>query len=261
MEPLDKPSVPRPAAPSPEHPGSPPDASLALEPTPVQKILAWGVHVFTSLGLAAGFMALLAVAEHDWRTAMFWLLVALIIDGVDGTFARLVRVKEVLPRVDGKLIDNVIDFVTYAFIPAFMFYEAALVPGAWRWVLTVVILLVSALYYGRQGMISEDHYFVGFPVLWNLVMFYYLFVTDFSAMAYILLTLFFAALHFVPVKVAYPSRNARFRIPTLIVFVVLMATMVLLVYSYPERPLWMALSAYASAFYFAVLAVYNTWLE
>lgn len=265
MEPLDKPSTPRPAAPSPEHPAVSPAASSVVSPvvtpTPVQKILAWGVHLFTSLGLVAGFMALLAVVQHDWRTAMFWLIVALVIDGVDGTFARLVRVKEVLPRVDGKLIDNVIDFVTYAFIPAFMFYEAALVPGAWRWVLTVVILLVSALYYGRQGMISEDHYFVGFPVLWNLVMFYYIFVTDFGALAYILLTLFFAVLHFVPVKVAYPSRNARIRIPTLIVFVVMTATMVLLVYNYPERPLWMVVSAYASAIYFAVLAVYNTWLE
>ncbi|MFN2372502.1 MAG: hypothetical protein ABR545_01715, partial [Cyclonatronaceae bacterium] len=164
-------------------------------------------------------------------------------------------------RVDGKLIDNVIDFVNYAFIPAVMFYEAALVPDTWRWALTVVILLVSALYYGRQGMISDDHYFVGFPVLWNLVMFYYIFVTDFGAAAYILLTLLFAVLHFVPVKVAYPSRNARFRVPTLIVFVVLTVTMVLIVYSYPEQPLWLAVSAYASAFYFAVLAVYNTWME
>jgi phosphatidylcholine synthase len=253
MEPLNE----RPVEPT----AASPEASPVQTPTAVQKMLALGVHVFTSLGLVAGFMALLAVAEHDWRTAMFWLIVALAIDGVDGTFARLARVKEVLPRVDGKLIDNVIDFVTYAFIPAFMFYEAALVPGAWRWVLTVVILLVSALYYGRQGMISEDHYFVGFPVLWNLVMFYYIFVTDFGAAAYILLTLLIAVLHFVPVKVAYPSRNARFRVPTLIAFVVLMATMVLLVYSYPERPLWLEVSAYASAFYFAVLAVYNTWLE
>ncbi|MFU8862018.1 MAG: CDP-alcohol phosphatidyltransferase family protein [Cyclonatronaceae bacterium] len=257
MEPMDEHPAVSPAAPPAEFSA----ASPVLTPTLVQKMLAWGVHVFTSLGLAAGFMALLAVVEHDWRTAMFWLIAALVIDGVDGTFARLVRVKEVLPRVDGKIIDNVIDFVTYAFIPAVMFYEAALVPGAWRWALTVMILLVSALYYGRQGMISEDHYFVGFPVLWNLVMFYYLFVTDFGAAAYILLTLLFAVLHFVPVKVAYPSRNARFRVPTLIVFVVLMATMVLLVYSYPERPLWMVVSAYASALYFAVLAVYNTWLE
>ena len=234
---------------------------VTSEFTTGQKALAWGVHIFTATGLLAGFMALLAVQAHDWRTAMFWLIAALAIDGIDGTFARMFRVKEVLPRIDGKLIDNVIDFVNYALIPAYMFYEAGLVPEGWDLALTFVILLVSALYYGREGMISDDHYFIGFPVMWNMVLFYYLFVTDFPPAVYIVLTLFFAVLHFMPVKFAYPSRNARFRIPTIAVTVLFMVTMTGLVYGYPERPVWLVVSAYGSAAYFGVLAAYATWVE
>jgi phosphatidylcholine synthase len=228
--------------------------------TYTRKALAWGVHVFTAGGLLAGFMALLAVVVHDWRAAMAWLIVALAIDGIDGTLARVAKVKEVLPRVDGRMIDFVVDFTTYAVVPAYMFFEAALVPEAWRWGLTLLILLVSALYYGREGMVSADHYFVGFPVLWNLVMFYYLFVTDFPAEAYIAITLVLAVLHFVPVKVAYPSRSSRHRVPTWIASLVLGASMVWLVAVYPERPLWPVIGAYGVAGYFAFLAIFVSWV-
>ena len=57
-----------------------------------EKALAWSVHIFTATGILAVFMALLAVGAHDFRTAMFWLLAALLIDGVDGTLARRFRV-------------------------------------------------------------------------------------------------------------------------------------------------------------------------
>lgn len=224
-------------------------------------MLAWSVHIFTSSGLLAGFMAILAVQAHDWRMAMFWLIIALIIDGVDGTFARLFRTKEVLPFMDGKTIDYVIDFATYAIIPAYMFYEADLVPEAWRLGLTFLILLVSALYYGKTGMVSEDNYFVGFPVMWNMVLYYYLFVTDYQASTYVILTIIFAILHFAPIKFVYPSQNDRFKIPTIINTIFFIGTLALLVFYYPTKPLGLMIMAYATAAYYAVMAVYNTWIE
>lgn len=192
---------------------------------------------------------------------MFWLLIALIIDGIDGSLARLLRVKEVLPYMNGKLMDHLIDFVNYALIPAFMFYEAELVPEGWRLGLTFLILLVSLLYYGRDGMVTKDYYFVGFPVLWNIVMGYYIFVLDASPFMYILLTLLIAVLHFVPLKIAYPSQNLRFKLPTLLVAFVFILTFILLVYYSPDRPLWLLISAWATAGYFALLAVYITWFD
>jgi phosphatidylcholine synthase len=227
----------------------------------LQKVLAWSVHIFTSSGLVAGFMAMIAIQAHDWRTAMFWLIIALIIDGIDGSFARIFRVKEVLPFMDGKTIDYVIDFANYAIIPAYMFYESELVPEVWRLPLTALILLVSALYYGKEGMVSDDNYFMGFPVLWNMVMYYYLFVTDYSSTAYIILTLIFAILHFVPVKFVYPSQNDRFKIPTIINTVLFIGTLAALVFYYPQRPVLLEVSAYGTALYYALMAVYNTWLE
>lgn len=204
-------------------------------------------------------MALLAVEKHDWRTAMLWLIVALVIDGIDGTFARLFKAKEILPFMDGKTMDYVIDFATYAIIPAYMFYEAQLVPEAWLLPLTFLILLVSVLYYGKTGMVSNDNYFMGFPVLWNMVLFYYLFVGDFAASTYIVLTIIFAILHFVPVKFAYPSQNDYLKIPTIINTVIFIATLVLLVFYYPIKPGWLIVLAYATVVYYALLAIYDTW--
>lgn len=229
--------------------------------TLIQQLLAWSVHVLTASGLLAGFMAILAIQVHDWQEAMFWLIVALIVDGIDGTFARLFRTKEILPFMDGKTMDYVIDFATYAIIPAYMFYEAALVPEGWNLPLTFLILLVSVLYYGKEGMVSEDNYFIGFPVMWNMVMYYYLFVTEYEPMTYVVLTIIFAILHFVPVKFVYPSQNHYFRIPTIINTVIFILSLSLLVFYYPEKPLWLVISAYATAGYYAIMGIYDTWLR
>ena len=118
-----------------------------------QQILAWSVHLFTASGLLAGFMSILAINNEDWRTAMLWLFLALFIDGVDGTFARLFRVQEVLPGMDGKTIDYVVDFITYALIPAYFFFMADLVPGVWGLFMSFLMLLVAAIYYGKTGMV------------------------------------------------------------------------------------------------------------
>ena len=228
------------------------------QPTLIQKILAWSVHIFTACGLLTGFMAVLAINAKDWQEAMSWLLVCLVIDGVDGTFARLFRVKEVLPYMNGKTIDYVIDFATYAIIPAYFFYEAQLVADAWRLPLTFLILLVSALYYGKEGMVSEDSYFIGFPVLWNLTVFYLVFVLDCSATINAAIIIILAIMHFLPIKFAYPSQASHFKIITLIASVVILIAMPLLVYYYPERPLWLVWIAITNLVFFGGIAILDT---
>ena len=123
--------------------------------------------------LLAGFMAILAINAKNWRAAMAWLLVTFLIDGIDGTFALKFKVAEVLPKMNGKTIDNIIDFATYAIIPAYFFYMAELVDPVWNLPLTLLILFVSAIYYGKEGMVSKDYYFIGFPVMWNVVVFFF----------------------------------------------------------------------------------------
>ncbi|MEM9916634.1 MAG: phosphatidylcholine synthase [Bacteroidota bacterium] len=234
---------------------------MQKEPTILQKTLAWGVHLFTACGLLAGFMAILAINQSDWRSAMIWLMVCLLVDGIDGTFARMFRVREVLPKVDGKTIDYVIDFATYAIIPAYFFYQAQLVPEAWRLICTFCILLVSALYYGKEGMVSEDMHFVGFPVLWNMVVFYQVFIFQISEMGHVAIVFIFAILHFVPLKFAYPSQMSRHRILTIVLTVLLIVDLLAILYIYPERNFWLSKLAVITAWAFGIMAIYDTWFE
>ena len=229
--------------------------------SPIQKALAWSVHIFTASGLVAGFLAILSINEKDWRTAMFWLFIALVIDGIDGTFARMFKVKEVLPQLDGQTIDFVVDFANYAIIPAYFFYMADLVPEAWNLPCTAIILLVSAIYYGKDGMVSHDMYFVGFPVLWNMVVFYLVFVFQASPIGNVLIILAFAIAHFIPIKFAYPSQASRFQKPTLIVSLLFFIVLLAILYLFPERSSILTIAAWLCGLYFGLLAVYNTYFE
>jgi len=227
----------------------------------LDKALAWSVHIFTASGLLAGFMAILAINVKDWRAAMFWLLVALVIDGVDGTFARKFKVTEVLPNMSGKTIDYVIDFATYAIIPAYFFYMAELVMPVWNLPLTFLILLVSAIYYGKEGMVSDDYYFIGFPVLWNMVVFYLVFVLALPAWGNAAVIVFFAILHFLPIKFAYPSQATRLKSLTILASAIILLAMPLIVWFYPEVPSWLKWVAIGNLGYFGGLSAIDTFVK
>lgn len=229
-------------------------------PNTSARLAAWSVHLFTATGLLAGFMGLLAVADGDYRAAMGWLMLSLLIDGIDGTFARLFRVREVLPTVDGKTIDYVIDFFTYCILPAYFFYEAVPVPEGTRLLGPFLMLLSGALYYGREGMVSADGaHFVGFPVLWNLVVYMQVFVLmSWPGWLQLVMVAVFAVLHFVPLLVAYPSRGARFFPLTLAMIVLFIISVAVNVWYYPDPPAAGKWASGVATLYFAVLAIWDT---
>ncbi|MBK8473259.1 MAG: phosphatidylcholine synthase [Sphingobacteriales bacterium] len=222
------------------------------------QLRAGSVHLFTSMGVVAGFLALLAVADHRWQAVALWLGVAQIIDGIDGTFARRWRVKEVLPNWDGRSIDYVVDFTTYAVVPAYFMYEAALFPPVLAVGLSAAVLLTSAMYYGKDGMVSDDFYFVGFPVMWNAAAVYLFFVVDWTDWANAAFVAFLCALHFVPIKFPYPSRTALFSRLTIVVSALLVLSCAMAVYQYPNtQPIWQWL-AIAAVLYYLLLGLYVT---
>jgi len=225
----------------------------------MQKILAWGVHLFTASGLLAGFMALLAMQDRDVREAMLWLILAFIIDGVDGTFARRFRVKEVLPYMDGKTIDYVVDFVNFAVVPAYIFYQSSLVQDILALPLTALILLVSTIYYGKSDMVSEDKYFIGFPVLWNIVVYYLIFIFAWPDWLNACTIIFFAVAHFVPLKYIYPSQAQRWKLASSIIAALFFMLMCITVYLYPERNFWLSTLSVLAWFYFAALTFLEQW--
>ena len=220
------------------------------QPALGSRLLAWGVHLFTASGVITVFMALLAVSAGDLRAAMLWLVAAQFIDGVDGTLARRFRVTEVLPFMSGKNIDFVIDFAAYAIVPTYMIYESGLIGGSWNLICSFLILMVSAVYYGKDGMVSEDHYFVGFPVMWNMAAFYMIFVLQWGHWANVALVIALAILHFVPIKFVYPSRTARWRWVSLAVAALAILAALGILYYYPEpQPLLSGIVMLALGYY------------
>ncbi|MEM6804310.1 MAG: CDP-alcohol phosphatidyltransferase family protein [Bacteroidota bacterium] len=230
-------------------------------PKTIEKIAAWGVHIFTSLGLISGFLAMIAITEKAWPLAFFWLFISFIIDGVDGSLARYFKVKEVLPQMNGKNIDYVIDFANYAIIPAFFFYYAEMVSQVWMYPCLAVILLTSALYYGKEGMVADNEYFVGFPVLWNLVVFFEFFVFHNQPLLNIIFVFIFGALHFVPIKFAYPSHSKRYFWLHMIASVLFFLAAAANLYYYPEKILALDLILVGVVVYFGLVAIMDTWFN
>jgi len=225
----------------------------------LQKLSAWGVHLYTASGIIFGFLSLVEVNQQDWKMAMIWMIVCLFIDGTDGLLARKANVKEVLPRVNGKDIDFVIDFVTYALLPAYFFYHADLVPSSLRLILTAYILVISAIYYGIDGMVTDDMQFRGFPVLWNLVVFYQFFVFHSGHLVNIAMIILFGILHFIPIKISYPSKNLSANAWPMVVGLAAIAIFIAILIIYPVQSIVLTIAAWICMLFFAGLTIRYTW--
>ena len=169
------------------------------------RILAWTVHLLTAGGAVFALLALLAVERQDWRAALLWLAAALAVDSVDGSLARRARVKTEAARIDGDTLDLIVDYLNYVFVPTVLIWRAGLVPLVLAPLLASLILISSLYIFARRDLKTEDHYFRGFPALWNLVAFY-LFVARPGAEAGALLVAAFVALSFAPVHFVHPFR-------------------------------------------------------
>jgi phosphatidylcholine synthase len=175
---------------------------------------AFAVHVFTALGAACALLAQIAAVRADWPGMFIWLGIALFIDGIDGTFARRLRVAELLPRWSGDVLDLVVDILTYVFIPAYALVTSGLLPSSLAITLGVVIVVTGSLYFADREMKSADYYFRGFPAVWNVAAFY-LFLLKLSPWLNAVVVMALAALSFAPFYVIHPMRIMRMRILTL----------------------------------------------
>lgn len=167
--------------------------------------LAWLVHLLTACGAVLALLALAAIAERDWTLALAWLFAALAVDGVDGTLARLAKVKQRVPRIDGATLDLVVDYLNYVFIPTAFIWQAELLPPGWAAPLAAAIQLSALYVFARSDMKTEDDYFRGFPALWNIVALY-LFAAQLTPAANAAIVALLALMSFAPVHVVHPFR-------------------------------------------------------
>ena len=171
--------------------------------------LAWLAHAYTALGLvlAAGMAVCIVEGGREaFRWAFVFMLVACLVDATDGSFARRLHVKEVLPNFDGAKLDEIIDFLTFTSLPLALVWRAGLLPAGSEWLL-VVALISSAYGFCQVPAKTVDGYFVGFPSYWNIVAFY-LYVLEFPDWLAAATVVLLAILTFVPSYYVYPSRGA-----------------------------------------------------
>lgn len=214
---------------------------------------AWLVHAFTATGAVLAYLALEATASGQLRAAFIWLAVATLVDAVDGVLARLARVKERTPQFDGALLDNIIDYLTFVFVPIFILRQAGLLPpGAAGQAVAAVVLLASAYGFCRLDAKTADHFFTGFPSYWNIVVLYMIALRP-EAVVNAAILLGFAVLVFVPVGYIYPSRTPRWQAPTVLLGALWGIAMAAVIWLLPFPPQWLVWVSFVyPVYYFAI---------
>ena len=199
-----------------------PPAALDPAPAPGSKPLAWSraralcVHLLTATGPIFAMLSLLAAVEGAWPDMFQWLLLALIVDGIDGPLARRWDVTSHAARFDGARLDLITDYLTYVFIPAYALYASGLVPGGPGWAILIGVPFASALYFADTRMKTEDASFEGFPGCWNMVALF-VFVLEPNPWLTLGASTLLAAAMFLPLRFVHPVRTSRWRPLTLAV--------------------------------------------
>ena len=168
----------------------------------IRRILAWGVHLFTASGAVAGAGALIAVLHEQWALAMLLMLAGLFIDSVDGMLARRVGVAEWAARIDGRRLDDIVDYLNYVIVPAVFLVATGLLPH-WAW--SIMPVLASAYGFSQVEAKTEDDFFQGWPSYWN-VLAIYCFLLDVDPRICTGLVAVLSIFVFVPWRYVYPSR-------------------------------------------------------
>jgi phosphatidylcholine synthase len=182
--------------------------------SPRMRAAAFSVHIFTALGAGIALIAMLEAVREHWAAMFTWLGVALVIDGLDGPIARWLDVARVQPNWSGEVLDLVVDFVTYVFVPAYAITASGLLLPVAAPLLGAGIVVSGALYFADRRMKTPDNHFRGFPALWNAAAFY-LFLLHLPPALGSLGVAILILLTFAPFNVVHPIRVARLRRLTL----------------------------------------------
>jgi phosphatidylcholine synthase len=182
------------------------------------RLQALAVHLLTASGAVLAMFAMLAAVKQEWSLMFLWLVVALIVDGIDGPLARRYEVDRNWPTYDGVLMDLIVDYLTYVFIPAFALFQSGLLPGWTGWLAIIVICYGSVIYFADTRMKTKDKSFAGFPACWNMVVLV-LFATKPGEMVILLVVILLTVTMFTNLKFIHPTRTRRWNTLSLAVCV------------------------------------------
>ncbi|MBE0414298.1 CDP-alcohol phosphatidyltransferase family protein [Yoonia sp.] len=172
------------------------------------------VHLFTATGAVFAMLAMLAAVDEKWDLMFLWLVVAFAVDGIDGPLARRYNVKTNAAAFDGVLLDLIIDYLTYVFVPAYALFKSGLLPGWTGWFAIIFITFASAMYFCDTRMKTKDNSFSGFPGCWNMLVIV-IFALEPNFWVSLSLVTVLAIAMFLPLKFVHPVRTLRWRPVTL----------------------------------------------
>lgn len=230
-----------------------------------QRCLGWLIHGFTASGACVGLLSLLAIYQHNYLLALWLMGAAIVIDAVDGMFARMVKIKQVVPEIDGALLDNIIDFFNYTLVPCFFLLVTNLLPDYWRVLCVMVITFSSAYQFTQVDAKTTDHFFKGFPSYWNIAVFY-LFFWQMTPVTNMIILLSLALLSFVPIKYVYPSRldyltdNKYLRISMVFITILWGAATSGLLWLYPQSNHFLVAISLGYCLLYIGISLYRTWV-
>jgi phosphatidylcholine synthase len=215
---------------------------------------AWAVHILTASGAALAAFAAVAAGRHQWQLTFVLLGIALVVDGVDGPFARATDIEKRLPWIDGALLDLVVDYTTYVLVPVLVLIDGPLLSPPYGAVAGTVVAVVGALYFADRRMKTADVGFRGFPAVWNGVVFQLLVYRPPELVTLALLVIC-AVVTFLPVNFVHPVRVRRWRRLTL-ALAAIWAGLAVTCLAYDFAPPWPVVLAFAAAsLYFALVGL------
>jgi phosphatidylcholine synthase len=214
---------------------------------------AWAVHAYTATGAVWALLAARAVARGDLRTAFLWLIVAVVVDSTDGVLARAARVDERIQNFSGAKLDDIVDYLTFVFVPALLVWMAGLVPPPLAVPIAAAMLLASAYGFVSEDAKTADQFFTGFPSYWNIVVLY-LVVLQLPPLVNAAILAALAGLVFVRVGYIYPTRTVTLRALTLTLGAIWSVMMLWLVWTLPDASRRLAWVSLFFPIYYGVLS-------
>ena len=212
------------------------------------------MHAYTASGAVWAFLAAQAATTGSLRSAFLWLFLAVLVDSTDGLLARAAGVHERLPHFSGSKLDDIVDYLTFVFVPVLIVWRADLVPAAWMLPVVSAMLVSSLFGFASADAKTADQFFTGFPSYWNIVVLYLVVLALAPGYnAAILLTL--SALVFVRIGYIYPTRTHAGRAVTLALGALWSLAMLRLILQLPDPSRSLAVMSLVFPVYYTCLSI------
>lgn len=214
---------------------------------------AWLVHFYTATGAVLAFAATLTATAGRYREAFLYLVAATVVDATDGMLARRTGIPASTPGFDGARLDDIVDYLTFVFVPMLILFLAGDLPAGWGFGVVAAVLLASGYGFASLDAKTSDHFFTGFPSYWNIVALY-LHAAGTPPMFNGVLLLALVAMVFVRIGYVYPSRTPVLQALTNVLGVTWALMMLAVVWLLPDVPRALLIGSLFFPVYYTVLS-------